>query len=449
MSAALLERIIHTYDGPASAPPAAAPGDPLPQAEFDDVSRQAAARAAADAEKLLENEQVQQWLAGKTPSQRNRDVFRAVVGLGRHQRDVAADFGITQPRVNQILKQVGAWLGRVVAQRDQALSPAEQLQQSENVTRMQYDAVYATAMQLLAASQQSTTVEKCRRDQAGNVVWTETATRQNRANASLLGHALRSVTERAKFEGTYGGRGEVRECGSTGVGKRGGSEGVEECRGTGVRENSPPPPHSHTPAPPHSDSPQRGSYQPLSPTPADKAPADAPQQHVNTCTKTACGECQPPVKPEKDQPSAPYRSPTRASSPAISDQEYAQLMALADEEFETKFRDEEHEVKEPGPLSPKEVRMALLCVGDEVHEYVTLAVQRTFHNQPPEVQATGAPRVRAFTARLFLRICGYGTAAADQMMRLFDPQAGKLLEPRDAERSGGPHAGHSGGKLLP
>ena len=53
MSAALLERIIHTYDGPASAPPAAAPGDPLPQAEFDDVSRQAAARAAADAEKLL------------------------------------------------------------------------------------------------------------------------------------------------------------------------------------------------------------------------------------------------------------------------------------------------------------------------------------------------------------------------------------------------------------
>jgi hypothetical protein len=94
------------------------------------------------------------------------------------------------------------------------------------------------------------------------------------------------VTERAKFEGTYGGRGEVRECGSTGVGKRDGSEGVEECRGTGVRENSPPPPHSHTPAPPHSDSPQRGSYQPLSPTRADKAPADAPQQHVNTCTNT-------------------------------------------------------------------------------------------------------------------------------------------------------------------
>ena len=427
MSAALLERIIDNYDSPA-----AAPGEPSPQAEFDDVSREAAARAAEDAEKLLRNDQVRQWIAGKVPSQRNRDVFRAVVGLGRHQREVAADFGITQPRVNQILKQVGSWLGRVVAQRDQVLSPAEQLQQSENVTRMQYDVVYATAMQLLRDSQQSTTVEKCRRDQAGNVVWSETTTRQNRANASLLGHALRSVSERARFEGIYGkgaGRLPAEEPKCAGSEIADDVSGAErECGETGVRENSPPPPHSRAAAPPHA-CPQRGSYQPLSREGADKAPPAAPRHDLNMCTQTACGESQPPEKPENSEPSASYRAPTRASSQAISEEEHAQIMALADHEFETKFRDEGDEVKEPGPLSREEVAAAVENIGDHLQEYVALAVACVLKGQPRQVQASTSPALSAYSARLFLRKCGLGIPAADQLMCLFDPQTRKLLPP--------------------
>ena len=42
------------------------------------------------------------------PSQRNRDVF-AAVALGKSHAEAAKEFGLTQPRVTQIVRQVREW----------------------------------------------------------------------------------------------------------------------------------------------------------------------------------------------------------------------------------------------------------------------------------------------------------------------------------------------------
>ena len=104
-------------------------------------------------------------------------------------------------------------------------------------------------------------------------------------------------------------------------------------------------------------------------------------------------------------------------------------MALADEEYETKFRDEGEEVKVQGPLSQSEAAAAVASVGDELHEYVALMAKRNLKHEPPDVQASAGPPVSAFAARVLLRSWGYGTVAADQLMCLFDPLSRKLLPP--------------------
>ena len=42
------------------------------------------------------------------PSQRNRDVF-AAVAMGNSHSEAASEFGLTQPRVTQIVRQVREW----------------------------------------------------------------------------------------------------------------------------------------------------------------------------------------------------------------------------------------------------------------------------------------------------------------------------------------------------
>ena len=58
------------------------------------------------------NEQVREL---QPPSARDRLIFEAVVVKGRGQEEVAAEQGISQPRVSQIVEEVGEWLSRAVA----------------------------------------------------------------------------------------------------------------------------------------------------------------------------------------------------------------------------------------------------------------------------------------------------------------------------------------------
>jgi hypothetical protein len=233
-------------------------GNPPPPPELPDCDATLdETDADADAQSLLAEEQVQDFLRGKSPSKRNRDVFRAVVVEHRKQRDVAREFDITQPRVNQILKQVGAWLSRVVAERDAARDPQEQLQLAENVARMQYDHLYNLSLELLEESKRDTATKLEYRDKNGDVVWTRTDTRQNHAQAAFVHAARQAVNDRAKFEGIVGlpARRAATQCGM-----RSAECGMEKSPVPSPMPNVQENDADRPAATPQSD----GSYQPLS-----------------------------------------------------------------------------------------------------------------------------------------------------------------------------------------
>ena len=46
----------------------------------------------------------------KIPSERDVEIYQQVVFAHRSQRDVARSFGLSQPRVNQILREIAAWM---------------------------------------------------------------------------------------------------------------------------------------------------------------------------------------------------------------------------------------------------------------------------------------------------------------------------------------------------
>jgi len=63
----------------------------------------------------------------KPPQQRDRLIFEAVAVKQRSQTEVAREHGISQPRVAQIVVEVGRWVARVVPQAHEQLSQEERL----------------------------------------------------------------------------------------------------------------------------------------------------------------------------------------------------------------------------------------------------------------------------------------------------------------------------------
>src|SRR6185436_15302060 len=63
----------------------------------------------------------------KPPQLRDRQIFEAVAVKQRSQTEVAREHGISQPRVAQILVEVGAWVARVVPQALDQLTQEERL----------------------------------------------------------------------------------------------------------------------------------------------------------------------------------------------------------------------------------------------------------------------------------------------------------------------------------
>ena len=151
-------------------------------------------QSAIESAELLSDPNVREILAGKTPSRRNREIFRAVVIGNRLQSDVAAEFGVSQPRVSQIVQQVTRWLSENVVQQDRPRSGLEQIQFAENLVRMQYDHLYATALDLLHGRTSSSAPSPADGD----------GQQPHKPNSAFLNTALRVVNSRAKFEGLNG-----------------------------------------------------------------------------------------------------------------------------------------------------------------------------------------------------------------------------------------------------
>jgi hypothetical protein len=82
----------------------------------------------------------------QTPSLRDRDVF-AAVAAGKTHEEVANQFGLTQPRVTQIVKQVGEWSSQETRGDGSDYSDIQRLRLAERTVRVQLDGWMRMAMQ--------------------------------------------------------------------------------------------------------------------------------------------------------------------------------------------------------------------------------------------------------------------------------------------------------------
>lgn len=80
------------------------------------------------------------------PSLRNREVFAAVV-TGKSHSQAAAEFGLTQPRVTQIVQQVRDWMNQVTRGEEFDYTEVQRLRVAEETLRIQLDGWMRMAMQ--------------------------------------------------------------------------------------------------------------------------------------------------------------------------------------------------------------------------------------------------------------------------------------------------------------
>ncbi|MCE9526361.1 MAG: hypothetical protein K8R36_09940 [Planctomycetales bacterium] len=80
------------------------------------------------------------------PSQRTREVF-AAVAMGKSHAEVADQFGLTQPRVTQIVRQVREWSMQVAGGELGKFNEAQRLRLAEETLRVQLDGWMRMAMQ--------------------------------------------------------------------------------------------------------------------------------------------------------------------------------------------------------------------------------------------------------------------------------------------------------------
>jgi hypothetical protein len=143
------------------------------------------------------NEQVSEL---QPPSARDRLIFEAVVVKGRGQCEVAAEQGISQPRVSQIVAEVGEWLDRALPQARQNKSTSEEMAVGMYVFEAKIDFLLRQTLQDLAESRKDKVTEKA--GTRGVVNWTETKTEGRQvAKVGLINAALRLAQAKAKLAG--------------------------------------------------------------------------------------------------------------------------------------------------------------------------------------------------------------------------------------------------------
>ena len=143
------------------------------------------------------NEQVREL---QPPSARDRLIFEAVVVKGRGQAEVAAEQGISQPRVSQIVAEVGEWLSRALPQAQQNERTAGEMAVGMYVARAQIDFLLQRTLHDIEESRKEKVTEKA--GTRGVVNWTETKTEKRPiVKVGLLNVALRLAQAKAKLAG--------------------------------------------------------------------------------------------------------------------------------------------------------------------------------------------------------------------------------------------------------
>jgi len=132
----------------------------------------------------------QEAVRRQIPSQRNREVF-AAVAMGKSHTEAASEFGLTQPRVTQIVRQVREWSMQVAGGELGEFNEIQRLRLAEETLRVQLDGWMRMAMREWRRS---------RKEGLGRVTFLTAASRLASNLAKLAGVDVSGKTARLKAE---------------------------------------------------------------------------------------------------------------------------------------------------------------------------------------------------------------------------------------------------------
>lgn len=154
------------------------------------------------------------------PSDRDRDIYIAVRLDKRPQEEVARQFGISQPRVHQIVREVRAWIDETLAGTGFEETPAleadaatdessshslmdmdrrERLALAERLVYERLEHVYAQSLEAWRKSLQDAEVRKSRHN--GDKALVEHITKSQSGKAAFLNQAMRAALAIARLMG--------------------------------------------------------------------------------------------------------------------------------------------------------------------------------------------------------------------------------------------------------
>lgn len=156
--------------------------------------------SAEEVEKPEENVQPLPNVSLKVPSDRDLQIYESAVFAGRSQRDVAREFGVSQPRVNQILREIAAWMADNTPSFCSGLTPEQKLRLVHYNVVQQLEYQRCSLMEAWEESRHGT--ETVSRTTIVNGVRRTTAVnRPCRANARYVDAAARVSLSIAKLVG--------------------------------------------------------------------------------------------------------------------------------------------------------------------------------------------------------------------------------------------------------
>ena len=136
----------------------------------------------------------------KVPSDRDLQIYETVVFTGRSQRAVAREFGVSQPRVNQILKEIAVWMSDNTPSFCSGLTPEQKLRLVHYNVVQQLEYQRCSLMEAWEESSRGTETVS-RTTIVGGVSRTTATNRPSRANSCYVDAAARTSLAIAKLSG--------------------------------------------------------------------------------------------------------------------------------------------------------------------------------------------------------------------------------------------------------
>jgi hypothetical protein len=131
----------------------------------------------------------------QSPSERDLAIFAAVRVGKRRQRQVAAEFGVSEGRISQIVRKVGNWQGEDVGARD-GRRPDDEERLARSLDRAQADQIYEQAMAMFARS--CNPIRRTRSGKNGRGEWSEETIAYGPGDIQCLKVAARIIEQHQK-----------------------------------------------------------------------------------------------------------------------------------------------------------------------------------------------------------------------------------------------------------